>query len=90
MFFVEFWLIMKIDFLGRIMYFHYRILKFEELNLQSIRSIFTQKYLHKCKDAYSILQNKYLLIFAITKIFLEQKYFPKQIKKPDPSLVLST
>ena len=30
---------------------------------QSSLSIFAQKYLHKCKDTYFILQNKYLCIY---------------------------
>ena len=32
-------------------------------NTQSSLNIFTQKYLHKCKDTYFILQNKYLHIY---------------------------
>ena len=37
-------------------------------------SIFTQKYLHKCKYTYSMLQNKYLCIY---KVNFEVKYLPR-------------
>ena len=37
---------------------------------QSSRSIFAQKYLHKCKDTYFILQKS---IFTFTKTLLEQR-----------------
>ena len=37
-----------------------------ELIAQSSLIIFTQKYLHKCKDTYFILQNKYLRIYEDT------------------------
>ena len=45
------------------------------LSVQSSLGIFAQKYLRKYgkyKDAYFILQNKY--IFAFTKIVFEQRY----------------
>ena len=32
-------------------------------SMQSSVSIFVQKYLHRCKDTYFILQNKYLCIY---------------------------
>ena len=54
-----------------------------ELIVQSSLIIFTQKYLHKCKDTYFILQNKYLGIYEDsfgTKILRDDcvlsKYLP--------------
>ena len=34
-----------------------------QLSAQSSLSIFAQKYFHKCKDNYFILQNKYFCIY---------------------------
>ena len=42
-----------------------------DLIAQSSLIIFTQKYLHQCKDTYFILQNKYLGIYEDT---LEQSF----------------
>ena len=39
------------------------LLLYEIFSAQSSPSIFTQKYLRKCKDTYFILQNKYLSIY---------------------------
>ena len=46
-------------------------LDFGLLSAQTFHSIFAQKYLRKCEDNYSILQNKYL---HFIKIILEQRY----------------
>ena len=36
------------------------------LSVESSLSSFAQKYLHKCKDTYFILQNKYLCIYEFS------------------------
>ena len=45
------------------------------LSVQSSLSSFAQNYLHKCKDTYFILQNKYLCIYEFS--------FAAKIKNPE-------
>ena len=53
------WGIAPISILGKKVFKMYFVLPFAQSSL----SIFTQKYIPKCKDTYFILQNKYFCIY---------------------------